>query len=134
MRALPRDLRREDIQQRIDSSEDPPIGEAIANVDPVPLGGDDTFLPQHAEVPRGQGLARADRRRQLADGPLRAPELDEQEQPIWIGERFAELCMEPEDLLPSPLVRNDASSGYVPIRMQSCAGGGHSTPGPAGAP
>ena len=60
MCALPRDLGREDLQQRVDRAKDPPIGEAVPDEAPVALGDDDALLPKDAEVSRGQRLAPAD--------------------------------------------------------------------------
>jgi hypothetical protein len=60
MCALPRELGREDVQQRVDRAEDAPIGEAVADEAPVALGDDDALLPKDTEVSRGQRLAPAD--------------------------------------------------------------------------
>lgn len=122
VRVLPRELAREDVEQHVDRREDPPVGEAVADVRALALREDDPFLSENSEVSRGQGLAGADGARELTDGARRVPELDEEEEPIRIGESLTELRMEPEDLLAGLFIRSSTSSPYAFIRIQSCPG------------
>ena len=119
MRALPRELGRENVEQGVDRVEDPPVRERVADVGALTLGDDEPLVPEDTEVTRGQGLARADGLRELPDGARRMTQLDEEEQPVRIGKRFTELGVEPEDLLTGPLVRGGASPRYAFIRMYS---------------
>jgi hypothetical protein len=68
-------------------------------------------------MPRGERLTPADGERELAHGPRVMAELDQQEQPVRIGQRLAELRVEPVDLLAGPLVRGDASPD---MRSSAC--------------
>lgn len=97
---LPGELCGEDVEQDVDGLEDPRVREAVAHEAAVPARDEDALLAENGQVLRRVALRRADGARELADGEAAsAAQLDEDQQTLGVGQRLAELGMEPEDLL-----------------------------------